>query len=48
MLSFIFLLKQVNLCMESLIRGGWRCSSVCVLEGEVGRIERAGGIKDMY
>ena len=34
--------------MESLIRGGWRCSSVCVLEGEVGRIERAGGIKDMY
>ena len=40
MLSFIFLLKQVNLCMESLIRGGWRCSSVCVLGGEVGRIER--------
>ena len=40
MLSFIFLLKQVNLCMESFTRGGWRCSSVCALGRQVGRIER--------
>ena len=40
MLSFIFLLKQVNLCKESFTRGGWRCSSVCALGRQVGRIER--------